>query len=226
MVDVFSSGGFQWIGEFAIVKNPQSMAQRLNLHSLQFATGYGRCGADLAPAPNDHVLIFQKPGEHPCPPRPIRQARKNPRGWITTDEWVRDAHGVWTDILEIDILDGARMASNKESQEERHVCCLQLEVIRRLVRLYTNPVSIQPDVLVLDPFSGIGSTHHVCLGAPSPVTSLALEEPRNVVGFELKESYHRTALKNIGKARAAYASANRTLFDDLPIPEPTGAPTA
>jgi len=158
----------------------------------------------MAPAPNDYVLIFGKPGEVEHPVRFLKHAKKNPNGWCTTDEWVRDAHGIWTDILEIDILDGARLRSNKESEQERHVCCLQIEVIRRLVRIYSNPTSVQPDVLVMDPFMGIGSTAWVCLGAPSPVTKLStVEGVRNVVGFELKESYHRVALANEAKARRA-----------------------
>lgn len=189
MVDVFGAGGFNFVGEFVIQKNPQAIANRLNLHSLQFKTGYARNGCNLAPVFNDYVLIFQKPGEAEHPVRPIFHKTKNPGGWLSTDEWVRDAHGIWTDIMEIDVLDGSRAQSNKETEHEKHVCPLQLSVIRRLVRLYSNPIKKQPDVLVLDPFMGIGSTAHV-----------AIEQDRNVVGFELKESYHRAALANVRKA--------------------------
>lgn len=200
MIDVFSAGGFTFTGEFAIAKNPQAMANRLNLHSLQFKTGYARNGSDLNPCPNDYVLIFHKPGECASPVRPIYHKTRNPGGWVTMDDWVRDAHGIWTDILEIDVLDGARAQANKESDQEKHVCPLQLEVIRRLVQLYSNPVRLQPDVTVLDPFMGIGSVAWVCSGAPSPVTKLKLAEPRNVVGFELKESYWKAAVANVKKA--------------------------
>jgi DNA modification methylase len=199
MIDVFGAGGFTFHGEFVIQKNPQAMANKLNLHCLQFKTAYARNGSNLAPCPNDYVLIFQKPGEHPCPPLPLRhEKRGDDGGWMTPDEWVRDAHGIWTDILEIDVVEGARTAANKEEQEEKHVCPLQLEVIRRCVRLYTNPIRLQPDVTVLDPFMGVGSTAYVCVGGVSPVTKLALEEgPRNVIGFELKESYHRMAVARV-----------------------------
>ena len=200
MIDVFGAGGFNFAGEFAIQKNPQKMAQRLNLHSLQFKTGYARSGNNLAPCPNDYVLIFHKPGDCEHPVRPIKH-KSNPRGWVTQEEWIRDAHGIWTDILEIDVLDGPRSAKEeKQEKQEKHVCPLQLGVIHRLVSLYSNPVSIQPDVKVLDPFMGIGSVAHVCLGAPSPVTKVALTEPRNVIGFELKESYHRIATEKVEKA--------------------------
>jgi DNA modification methylase len=205
MIDVFTAGGMRFVGEVAIVKNPQSMAQRLSLHSLQFKTGRERTATDLAPAPNDYVLIFQKPGQISAPVRCIHEPRKNPRGWVTTDTWVKWAHGCWTDIDEFDVLDGWRAA--RESDEEKHVCPLQLEVIRRCVLLYTNPVSIQPDVTVLDPFVGIGSTPYVCLGGEHKEKGKGplIPEPRNVVGFELKESYHGQALRNAEKARASFA---------------------
>lgn len=220
MVDVFGAGGFDWVGEFVIPKNPQSMAQRLNLHSLQFKTGYSRDGCQLAPAVNDYVLIFHKPGEHPLPPKPLRNAKKNPGGWMGTDEWVRDASGVWSDILEIDILDGAR--NHKEAKQEKHVCPLQLEVIRRLVSLYTNPLSIDPESTVLDPFMGIGSTAYVCLGGKTRVkggVSRRLDEPRNVVGFELKESYYRGALLNVETARKQVNENDGGLFGAIEKPK-------
>jgi hypothetical protein len=200
--------------EFIIPKNPQQMAQRLNLHSLQFKTGYARDGNRLAPAVNDYVLIFQKPGEHPTPPLPLYDAKKNPRGWMTTDEWVKWASGIWDDIVEIDVLDGAR--GHKEEKQEKHVCPLQLEVIRRCVSLYTNPISIQPDVTVLDPFMGIGSSAYVAVGGKSPCTKLGLAEPRNAVGFELKESYHKASVAYVSRALADRAKAREPVEPPQP----------
>lgn len=210
MIDVFSSGGFKFVGEVAIPKDPQQMAQRLNLHSLQFKTGYARTATNLAPAPNDYVLIFQKPGEVECPVRPIVH-RTNPDGWLTTEDWIKWASGVWDDIMQTDVLDGWKAA--RESDEEKHVCPLQLSVIYRFVQLYTNPISVQPDVTVLDPFMGIGSTAFVCLGGDS--YDGKVHEPRNVVGFELKESYHDQAVRNVAKVRRELAQptvAEKSLF--------------
>jgi hypothetical protein len=212
MVDVFRASGLNFVGEFVIPKNPQQAAQRLKLHSLQFKTGHTRNGCMLAPFVNDYVLIFQRPGEHPCPPKPLR-SRENPGGWVTSEEWIRDAHGVWADILEVDVLD---TALGLESPDERHPCALQLEVIRRCVRLYTNPVHLQPDVTVLDPFMGIGSTAFVCAGGGSPVTKLNIEEPRNCIGFELKESYFKASLNYVrGALRSAERPAERSLYAEL-----------
>jgi len=177
VVDLFSAAGFDWTGEFVIQKNPQAIAQRQKLHSLLFITGK-RDARDLAPCVNDHVLLFKKPGEATAVPA-LYDPHENPKGWVTTDEWIRDAHGVWTDIQETDVLDGYKSA--RESEEERHVCPLQLEVIRRLIRLYSNAGET-----VLDPFAGIGSTNCV-----------ALEQDRHSVGFELKESYHSQARANL-----------------------------
>lgn len=198
MIDVFGAGGFLFAGEFAIQKNPQTMAKRLNLHSLQFKTGYARHAGLLAPCVNDYVLIFHKYGDPPAPVRPIKH-KSNPTGWLTTEDWVRDAHGIWTDILEIDTLDARGC---KEADEEKHVCPLQLEVIRRLIRLYTNPEHLQPGVTVLDPFVGIGST-----------ACVAIEQGRNTVGFELKESYHRMAVRNVERQRKQVAKQN--LFGEV-----------
>jgi DNA modification methylase len=104
-------------------------------------------------------------------------------------------HGVWTDIRETDVLENWRLA--REGDNEKHVCPLQLEVIRRCVRLYT-----LPGETVLDPFMGIGSTAVV-----------ALEQERNAIGFELKESYHRQAVENVERFQAKLKEEARTLFN-------------
>ena len=113
---------------------------------------------------------------------------------MTSENWIKWARGVWDDINEVDVLDGWRSA--REDDEEKHVCPLQLEVIRRCIKLYTSPGD-----LVLDPFMGIGSTAYV-----------ATEQGRNAVGFELKESYHALALRNLEKQVRQMADAKRDLF--------------
>jgi DNA modification methylase len=196
VVKIMERGGFNWTGEVAIPKNPQAMAQRNNLHCLMFATGK-RDAVDLAPAPNDFILVFQKPGENAVPVPALRDPESNPGGWVTTEDWIKWASGCWDDIRETDVLDGYRSA--REDSEERHVCPLQLEVIRRCIRLYTNPGE-----LVLDPFMGIGSTAYV-----------AIEQERQAVGFELKESYHALALRNLEKQARERADASVDLFTAL-----------
>lgn len=182
-VRMMELGGFDWTGEIAIPKNPQAMAQRNNLHCLMFKTGKTDA-ARLAPAPNDFVLVFSKGGENAVPVPALYDEQENPRGWVTTEEWIKWARGVWDDIRETDVLDGWKSA--REDDEERHVCPLQLEVIRRCVRLYSNPGEV-----VMDPFMGIGSTAFV-----------AVEQARRAVGFELKESYFDLCNRNLEKQQA------------------------
>lgn len=194
VVDIFASGGLEWIGEVVIPKNPQVIAQRLSLHSLMFITGK-RDATKLAPAVNDYIMIFQKPGDSVPPVKCIKDAEINVPGWVTTEEWIRWARGVWDDIQETDVLDGWRSA--REKDEEKHVCPLQLEVIRRCIRLYTNPGE-----LVLDPFMGIGSSAYV-----------ATEQKRRFIGFEIKESYHDLCLRNLEKqAKKMADDAEQDLF--------------
>lgn len=124
----------------------------------------------------DYLVTFRKPGTNPLP--------------IThTDEtfpvrlWQQYASPVWMDINPSDTL---QYRSAREHQDERHICPLQLEVIRRGLKLWSNPGDV-----VLSPFMGIGSEGYV-----------ALQEGRRFVGVELKESYYRQAvanLRNVGK---------------------------
>jgi hypothetical protein len=97
VIDLFAAGGFEWKGEAAIGKNPQAMAQRLNLHSLMFITGKTN-STMLAPAPNDYLLVFQKPGECEERVQCLYDREKNPGGWVTTNEWIKWASGLWDDI--------------------------------------------------------------------------------------------------------------------------------
>ncbi len=92
--------------------------------------------------------------------------------------WQRYASPVWMDINPSDTL-GYKNA--KDTDDERHICPLQLDVIRRSLQLYTNPKDI-----VLDPFNGIGSSGHC-----------AIEMNRKYIGIELKDSYYELAKKNL-----------------------------
>jgi len=182
VITMFKNHGFQAHGEVAIPKNPQAVATRLKLHSLMFITGK-KDSRRLAPAMNDYILFFKKPGDGE-PVRGIYDKDINPGGWFTTEDWIKWANGSWSDILEIDTLEGWRCA--KESQEEKHVCPLQLEPVRRCIKIYTKPGDI-----VLEPFCGIGTVPYVCV-----------EQGRGCVAFELKESYYRMSVANIKKAQS------------------------
>jgi DNA modification methylase len=95
--------------------------------------------------------------------------------------WQRIASPVWMDINPSDTL---QYMSAREHDDERHICPLQLEVIRRGVMLWTNPGDI-----VLSPFMGIGSEGYV-----------SLQMSRRFVGVELKASYFAQARANLAGA--------------------------
>jgi DNA modification methylase len=86
--------------------------------------------------------------------------------------------------MDINPSDTLQYQSAREHDDERHICPLQLEVIRRGVDLWTNPGDV-----VLSPFAGIGSEGHV-----------SLQMGRKFIGIELKESYYQQAARNLQAA--------------------------
>jgi len=97
-------------------------------------------------------------------------------------EWQRLASPVWMDIQQGNVLRSFRKA--KGANDEKHVCPLQLDIIKRCLRLYTRPGDV-----VMDPFNGIGSTGHE-----------ALRARRKYIGFELKREYAEQANLNLQDA--------------------------
>lgn len=95
--------------------------------------------------------------------------------------WQRYASSVWDDIRIDNVLP---FKDSKEEDDEKHVHPLQLDVIDRLVELYSNPGEV-----VLTPFMGVGSEVF------SPV-SLG----RKAIGIELKDSYYKQAILNLKEA--------------------------
>jgi superfamily II DNA or RNA helicase len=128
----------------------------------------------------DRVLTFRRPGVNaePVSHRPEE---------FPVDLWQKWASPIWDDI---DPGDTLQYQSAREEKDERHICPLQLEVIRRCIRLWSNPGD-----LVLSPFGGIGSEGHV-----------AIKEGRRYLGCELKPSYFQQACRNLLAAEKMQAS--------------------
>jgi len=162
--------GWTFCTRLTIDKNNQAQSIRthaLNLSFQQFKKDSTRSWPCMA----DYLMIFQKPGKNPVP---VKTDYSN-------EDWIKLSKTTWYDIDENDTLN-ARLA--RDEKDEAHLCPLQLEVIRRCIRLWSNPGE-----LILDPFAGIGSTGVV-----------AIEQDRRFIGFELKESYWRQAVKNLKNA--------------------------
>lgn len=135
----------------------------------------------------DYLVTFRKPGDNP-----ERVTHTNES--FPVNLWQRYASPVWMDINPSDTL---QRESAREEQDERHICPLQLEVIRRGIGLWSNPKDV-----VLDPFDGIGSTGYV-----------ALDMGRRHIGVELKRSYFEQAAKNCEEMDKRHEQA--TLLDGL-----------
>ncbi len=117
--------------------------------------------------------------------------------------WQRYASSVWDDVRIDNVLP---FRDSKEEDDEKHVHPLQLDVIDRIVELYSNPGEI-----VLTPFMGVGSEVY------SPV-SLG----RRAIGIELKDSYFKQAKINLQHAASRFGGAEyrqESLFDDLGMME-------
>ena len=109
--------------------------------------------------------------------------------------WQRYASSVWDDIRIDNVLP---FRDSKEEDDEKHVHPLQLDVIDRIVELYSNPNEV-----VLTPFMGVGSEVY------SPV-SLG----RKAIGIELKDSYYKQAILNLKEAKNRFKNVvTKTLFD-------------
>lgn len=104
--------------------------------------------------------------------------------------WQRYASSVWDDIRIDNVLP---FRDSREEDDEKHVHPLQLDVIDRLVVLYSNP-----DETVLTPFMGVGSEVY------SPV-SLG----RKGFGIELKESYFKQAKINLSLCQQRFVSSTQ-----------------
>ena len=104
--------------------------------------------------------------------------------------WQRYASSVWDDIRIDNVLP---FRDSKEEDDEKHVHPLQLDVIDRLVELYSNPKE-----LVLTPFMGVGSEVY------SPVSM-----GRKAVGIELKDSYFKQAIINLEQAENRFMKSQQ-----------------
>jgi len=104
--------------------------------------------------------------------------------------WQRYASSVWDDIRIDNVLP---FRDSKEEDDEKHVHPLQLDVIDRLVELYSNPEEI-----VLTPFMGVGSEVY------SPVSM-----GRKAIGIELKDSYYKQAILNLKQAETRFKTRQK-----------------
>lgn len=182
--------------DWAVRKNPQAQAIITRSRELQFA-GLESDRAKQRGCLPDYLLKFRAPGEN--------EVKIDTPGEVSRNEWIDWAEGCWADISETDTLN---FKAGKGEDDTKHICPLQLEVIRRLVLLYSNPGEI-----VFSPFTGVGSEGYVALGGRSPKTKKRIANPRRFYGCELKAEYFEEAESNLAFAmRATEAAEECPLF--------------
>jgi hypothetical protein len=204
VIRLFVSCGWIFDGEVTIWKDPQAQSIRTKAHALAFATK-NRDSSTSRPALADYLLLFRAPGDNAVPIR-----HEATRGEVTNDDWIDWASPIWSDYHDGGWIDGDNLcpvwwgiketrtlntAVAREDADERHIAPLQLDLIERCVRLWSNPGET-----VLSPFAGIGSEVYT-----------AVKLGRYGLGVELKPSYWRTSVDNLRGLEADMALP--TLFE-------------
>jgi DNA modification methylase len=170
LIRAFQARGFIFHSEVVIWKDPVTAMQRTKALGLLHKTIRTDSSMSRQGIP-DYLVTMRKPGKND---EPIAHTHEE----FPVQLWQRYASPVWMDINPSDTL---QYRSAREDDDERHICPLQLEVIRRALKLWTNPGDV-----VLSPFAGIGSEGHV-----------SIQEGRRFVGVELKKSYYEQARRNL-----------------------------
>jgi len=209
IIKAFEAHGWQYHSRVTIWKDPVIEMQRTKNHGLlhkNFASTADACRQGMP----DYMVVFRKwPIEGG---KPVKQKRvvgdyigteppvlaKLEHGKRSVDDnysiavWQRYASPVWFDIDQTNVLN-FQMA--RDSQDEKHICPLQLDVIARSIDLWTNK-----DDTVFSPFAGIGSEGYE-----------AIRMGRKFIGIELKESYWKHAQRYLQQAEDL--ANTPTLFD-------------
>ena len=173
LIRLFEECGFIYHSEVCIWKDPVVAMQRtkaLGLLHKQIKKDSAMCRQGIA----DYLVTMRKPGDNP---EKITHTNES----FPVQVWQNYASPVWMDINPSDTL---QRTSARDEKDEKHICPLQLDVIKRGINLWTNPNDI-----VFTPFMGIGSEIYQ-----------ALKMGRRGIGIELKESYYNQAVVNCENA--------------------------
>jgi len=207
--------GFQYKNKITIWKEPLKVRMRTMVRSLMHKL-IVEDSTECFTAMPDYVLIFKKKGINEVPVthtfglthysgcRPFLPEHEETYGDYETFRkkwhgfkgdpkenkfshltWQRYASSVWDDIRIDEVL---QYKESKEEDDEKHIHPLQLDVIDRIVELYSNPNEV-----VLTPFMGVGSEVY------SPVSM-----GRKAIGIELKDSYFKQAIRNLSDVKKRF----------------------
>lgn len=222
IIKIHERHGFKYRNRITVWKEPLKVRMRTMVRSLMHKL-IVEDSTECFTAMPDYILLFKKKGENKAPvthPEGFKEyygstpmlpdmekkygtfnmlkkkyeGHKDPKtNKLSHIIWQRYASSVWDDIRIDNVLP---YKESKDEDDEKHVHPLQLDVIDRLVDMYTNRGEV-----VLTPFMGVGSEVY------SPV-SLG----RKAIGIELKESYYRQAIKNMTEAKERFVKDQKSLF--------------
>lgn len=170
MIQLFQEEGFIYHSEVCIWKDPVTSMQRTKALGLLHKTIRKDSSMSRNGIP-DYLVTMRKPGENK---EPIAHTHEE----FPVDLWQKIASPVWMDINQSDTL---QFRTARESDDERHIAPLQLEVIERALLLWSNPNDV-----VFSPFLGIGSEGYQ-----------SIKQGRRFIGTELKPSYFQLAKRNM-----------------------------
>lgn len=180
LIRAFERRGFTFHSNVVIWKDPVTQMQRTKALGLLHKT-LREHGSMSRQGLADYLVTFRAPGD-------VEHRVKHDPELYPVSLWQQWASPVWMDV---DPQDTLQYTSAREQNDERHICPLQLEVIRRGVELWSNP-----DDVVFSPFGGIGSEGYVALGGETRAKA-RVARPRRAVIAELKESYFKQATRNL-----------------------------
>lgn len=202
--------GWRYIARYAIWKEPLAVRNRTMAKNLAHKTivdDSSRCSNASA----DYLLVFRRKGDnqipitHPIglldyagsrrPPTEIlgyrghtgNQIENRYSHWI----WRQYASAFWDDIRIERVLP---FKASRDTDDEKHVHPLQLDVIDRCLVLWSNPGEV-----IWTPFLGVGSECYA-----------AVVNGRKAVGVELKTSYYKQAVRNLESAEHQLADKKDT----------------
>jgi len=204
--DIFESKDMWLHSEVTIWKDPLLAAVRtkaLGLAHKQVKKDMSMIRMGLS----DKVMVFKKPGENKVPIqlkdkrftvyKPMHEYDNFPKtpdgfnefwGFDSNSSYEREeqySHQVWQRYaspvwMDIDVTNVLQYTNARDQHDEKHICPLQLDVIERLILLYSNEGEI-----VFSPFGGIGSEGFQ-----------ALKMNRKSISIELKKSYFDVNCRN------------------------------
>jgi len=168
LIRLFQKHGFYFHAETTIRKDPQLAAVRTKNHQLMWGTTK-KNSLISRPGLADYIIVMRKGKD-------VDIEEKVNRG-IPFDAWCKYAEPIWDDINESDTL---KYRDAKDSKDEKHITATQLEPIKRLMMMYTNPGDT-----CYTPYSGSGTELYQFL-----------KYDCKAIAHELKESYFNQSVKN------------------------------